>query len=61
MPRQSVRSKQFKKDVANFKVRGGDIEELKKVLDLLIAGEQLPLDAFSLYVGASPHPHGPAA
>jgi mRNA interferase YafQ len=34
--------KQFKKDVKRMRKRGKDLEKIKAVIDLLVAGEPLP-------------------
>lgn len=43
MGRTSVaQTKQFKKDVKRMRKRGKDLEKIKAVIDLLVAGEPLP-------------------
>ena len=37
-----AQTKQFKKDVKRMRKRGKDLEKIKAVIDLLIAGEPLP-------------------
>ena len=43
MGRMNVaQTKQFKKDVKRMRKRGKDLEKVKAVIDLLVAGEPLP-------------------
>jgi mRNA interferase YafQ len=43
MGRMNVaQTKQFKKDVKRMRKRGKDLEKIKAVIDLLVAGEPLP-------------------
>ena len=37
-----AQTKQFKKDVKRMRKRGKDLEKIKAVIDLLVAGEPLP-------------------
>ena len=37
-----AQTKQFKKDVKRMRKRGKDLEKVKAVIDLLVAGEPLP-------------------
>lgn len=37
-----AQTKQFKKDVKRMQKRGKDLEKIKAVIDLLVAGEPLP-------------------
>lgn len=37
-----AQTRQFKKDVKRMRKRGKDLEKIKAVIDLLIAGEPLP-------------------
>ena len=37
-----AQTKQFKKDVKRMRKRGKDLEKIKTVIDLLVAGEPLP-------------------